>query len=547
MATTDWWRGATMYQIYPRSFQDSNSDGVGDLAGISSRLDYVRDLGVDGIWISPFFKSPMKDFGYDVADYFTVDPLFGTNKDFDALISKAHGLGLKVIIDMVLSHTSDQCEWFQESRQNRKNPKADWYVWADPKPDGSPPNNWRSVFGGEAWEFDTRRGQYYLHHWLKEQPDLNFHNPEVQQQMLECCRYWLEKGVDGFRLDVINYLFHDDQLRDNPPARFEQDGPATQFSGLNPYSMQKHIYDKSRPEVSGFLKKLRALSDEYPGTMLLAEVGESESTLPAEYTDGPDMLHTAYSFDLLDQKLLTQSRLESVFTFFDSATQGRSWPSWAFSNHDVIRTATRWGDFFDPEYRSRATTCFLALLCCLRGTLFIYQGEELGLREADIPYEKLQDPWGKYLWPEWQGRDGCRTPMPWSSSDENCGFSAGHVTLWLPVPEEHHEYSVDSQDRREDSVLNITRDLIALRQKSLALRKGSMTFCESPSDEVIYFIRHMDDETVTCLFNLSNKTHNIKIHDVASSENILYKCPEAHIENASLTLPPATFFLLGKK
>ena len=326
MSDFDWWRGAVMYQIYPRSFKDTNGDGVGDLKGITSSLDYVASLGVDGVWISPFFKSPMKDFGYDIESYRDIDPLFGTMDDFDQLIFKAHHLGLKVIIDMVLSHTSEYHEWFQESRKGKDNPKANWYVWADAKADGSPPNNWRSVFGGEAWEFDTRRGQYYLHNFLKEQPDLNFHEPDVHKHILEACEFWLERGVDGFRLDEINYIYHDKELRDNPPADFEKHGPATQFQKIDPYSMQQHLYDKSRPEALDFLKKLRLLADKYDGTMMLAEVGDTSTTLPGEYTDGPEMLHTAYSFGLLGYEKLTFSTLKSVINDFSSQSDA-SWPS----------------------------------------------------------------------------------------------------------------------------------------------------------------------------------------------------------------------------
>jgi hypothetical protein len=289
----EWWRGAVLYQIYPRSFADSDGDGVGDLRGITARLEYVASLGVDGIWISPFFRSPMKDYGYDVSDYCDVDPVFGTLADFDDLLSRAHQLGLKVLIDQVYSHTSDEHPWFEESRSSRENPKADWYVWADAKPDGSPPNNWQAVFGGPAWQWDLNRRQYYLHNFLTEQPDLNFHCPALQDAILETARFWLDRGVDGFRLDVANFYAHDPQLRDNP-ARESAKPP------LRPYMFQRHVYDRSRPETLDFMRRLRAVADSYPDRMLLGEI-ECEDPLgrQLEYVRGTDALHTAYSFFLL--------------------------------------------------------------------------------------------------------------------------------------------------------------------------------------------------------------------------------------------------------
>jgi alpha-glucosidase len=296
----DWWRGAVIYQIYPRSFQDSNHDGIGDLAGIIHRLHHVAELGVDAIWISPFFRSPMLDFGYDVSDYRDVDPMFGTLGDFDALIHRAHELGLKVLIDLVLSHTSNQHAWFQESVTSRDNPKSDWYVWADAKPDGSPPNNWLSIFGGSAWEWSGDRMQYYLHNFLKEQPDLNLHNPDVQEELLSVVRFWLDRGVDGFRLDTINFYFHDKELRDNPaldPAKRN----ATIAPEVNPYNWQDHLYDKNQPENLEFLRRFRALMDEYPAATAVGEVGDAQYGLEiqAEYTGGGDKVHMCYSFEFL--------------------------------------------------------------------------------------------------------------------------------------------------------------------------------------------------------------------------------------------------------
>jgi len=486
-----WWRGGVIYQIYPRSFADSNGDGVGDLPGITARMDYIAALGVEGIWISPFFKSPMKDFGYDVADYRAVDPLFGRNEDFDELLSAARAHGLKVIIDLVLSHTSDQHSWFHDES------KKDWYVWADPK-NGAPPNNWVSLFGGSAWTYDERYRQYYLHNFLREQPDLNFHNPAVQQEMLDIARHWLERGVDGFRLDVVNFYFHDQALRDNPP-RPAQMGKATQFEGDTPYSRQAHIYDKSQPENLEFIERFRALLDEY-NAFCVGELGDDNPNERArEYTSGDQRLHTIYNPHLCGgtHKKLTAQTIRAPFEAFEN-TAPDSWPSWSFSNHDVVRAASRWcpqGDGFGHD--PRLSQMLIALLGCLRGTAFLYQGEELGLPEARIPHEALQDPWAKETWPEWQGRDGCRTPMPWNSDMPD--------NTWLPVPAAHEALTVSAQENDAHSTLNFTRDFLARRSAHPALRHGEIEFIDTDDDMVLAFRRIDKDEILLCVFNLSGE------------------------------------------
>ena len=319
----DWWRGAVIYQIYPRSFQDSNGDGIGDLAGIRQRLPYIANLGADAIWISPFFPSPMKDFGYDVSDYRGVDPMFGSLEDFRVLVDDAHHHGLKVMIDLVISHTSDQHPWFAESRSNRENHKADWYVWADPKADGSPPNNWLSIFGGSAWEWDTNRRQYYMHNFLTSQPDLNFHNPEVQNELLDIVRFWLELGVDGFRLDTINFYFHSQSLKDNPALPPEARN-ASIAPEVNPYNYQDHLYDKSQPENVDFLKRFRAVLDEFPAASSVGEVGDAQRGMEilAQYTAGDDRIHMCYSFDFLSQEPLTPDRVRRVIEAFGDKEAG---------------------------------------------------------------------------------------------------------------------------------------------------------------------------------------------------------------------------------
>ncbi|MDB5473807.1 MAG: hypothetical protein JWP99_1110, partial [Devosia sp.] len=335
---SEWWRGGVIYQVYPRSFQDTNGDGVGDLPGIIRRLDHIQSLGVDCIWLSPITRSPQADMGYDVSDYRDVDPLFGSLHDFDSLVEQAHHRGLKVIMDQVVSHTSDLHPWFQESRLNRTNAKADWYIWADPLPDGSPPNNWPAVFGGRAWEWNPTRGQYYMHNFLASQPDLNFHNEAVQQAVLDVMRFWLERGIDGFRLDTVNYYFHDKKLRSNPPNKL----PEHLAYAVNPYDMQEHKYSKSQPENVPFLRRVRALLNEYPGTTSVGEVGDSHRSveLMAQYTSGGDTLHMCYGFDFLGPEFSPDHFRSRIEKFFETGPDG--WPCWSFSNHDVPRHLTRW-------------------------------------------------------------------------------------------------------------------------------------------------------------------------------------------------------------
>ncbi len=501
----DWWRGAVIYQIYPRSYKDPNGDGIGDLAGIIHRLPYVASLGVDAIWISPFFTSPMKDFGYDVSNYRDVDPMFGTLGDFEALVARAHELGLRVMIDLVLSHTSDQHEWFRESRTSRDNPKSDWYVWADPKPDGNPPNNWLSIFGGPAWQWEGERMQYYLHNFLTSQPDLNFHNVDVQDALLDVARFWLDRGVDGFRLDTINFYVHDQQLRDNPPlddaARNSSIAPA-----VNPYNHQDHLYDKNQPENLAFLERFRALMDEYPDIAAVGEVGDAQRGLEivAQYTAGDDRMHMCYSFDFLSGGDLTGRRVADVLGNFEQAAPD-GWSCWAFSNHDVVRHASRWG------LGEQGLKVYTALMMCLRGSVCIYQGEELGLTEAYVSYDELQDPYGKEFWPKFKGRDGCRTPMPWSSDGPNGGFS--EEKPWLPVAMEHLAQSVSSQENAPESMLNFYRDMIGFRKTHPVFAKGDLEVVVS-TDEVVAFIRRAEENApVFCAFNLSNAAQQVQLPD----------------------------------
>ena len=523
-----WWRGAVIYQIYPRSFLDTNGDGVGDLPGIIERLDYVAGLGVEAIWIAPFFKSPMADFGYDIADYRDVDPLFGTLADFDRLLAKAHGLGIKVMIDQVLSHTSIDHEWFQQSRGSRDNPRADWYVWADAREDGTPPNNWLSLFGGCAWQWEPRRGQYYLHNFLTSQPDLNFHNPDVRAAILDSVKFWLDRGVDGLRLDAINFCFHDKQLRDNPPKPpHERVGRG--FSPDNPYAFQRHWYNNTQPENLPFLEQLRALLDQYDDAAALGEISSEDSLATmAEYTSGT-RLHMGYSFELLTDDFSagyirgTVERLEAQMT--------EGWPCWAISNHDVERVLSRWGN---GDASPQLANLLTAMVCSLRGSVCVYQGEELALTEADVPYEALRDPYGIAFWPTFKGRDGCRTPMPWNDGT-HAGFSTGMP--WLPVPADHAACSVQQQEADPASALHGFRRFMQWRRQQPALCWGDIRFLDAP-EPVLAFTRTLDGQSVLAAFNLSAQPASLDVSALAGLTPLDgHGLAQGIIEGGTLHLP----------
>jgi alpha-glucosidase len=501
MADVHWWRGAVIYQIYPRSFLDTDGDGVGDLPGVAEKLDYVASLGVDAIWIAPFFRSPMADFGYDIADYRAVDPLFGNLDDFDRLLAKAHALGLKVMIDQVLSHTSIEHAWFRESRQSRDNAKADWYVWANPREDGTPPNNWLSIFGGPAWQWEPRRQQYYLHNFLPDQPDLNFHNADVRAAMLDNLRFWLDRGVDGFRLDSINFCFHDAQLRDNPPKpKAQRRGRG--FSADNPYAYQYHYYNNTQPENLAFLEELRGLLDRYPNATTLGEIASEDSLATmAEYT-ARGRLHMAYSFELLTDDFSAAYIRDTVRA--QQAGMPDGWPCWAISNHDVERVLSRWGG---DRTSTALANLLTAMVCSLRGSVCIYQGEELGLTEAEVPYEALRDPYGIAFWPQFKGRDGCRTPMPWTTG-AHAGFTTGEP--WLPLPSEHLVLAVSQQERDSGSPLNGFRNFMRWRATHPALHTGSIRFLDTPEPALV-FVRETTDETLLVAFNLSDRETELQL------------------------------------
>ncbi len=530
---TEWWRGAVVYQIYPRSFQDDNGDGIGDLPGITRRLDHVASLGADAIWLSPFFTSPMADMGYDVSDYRDVDPRFGTLADFDALVARAHALGLRVIIDQVISHTSDQHPWFQSSRAAKTGPHADWYIWADPKPDGSPPTNWLSVFGGPAWTWEPTRRQYYLHNFLNVQPDLNFHNEAVQDALVDAMRFWLERGVDGFRLDTVNYYFHDAELRDNPAMPPEPDGRPP----LNPYDMQEHIFSKSRPENLQFLARLRQLTDGYDARTMVGEVGDRLRAIEimADYTRGNTLLHMAYSFDMLGPEFEPGHFREIVEGFFTGAPDG--WPWWSFSNHDVQRHVSRWRD--GAWKTGVLAKQAIALLTSFEGTVGLYQGEELGQTETDLDYSELTDPVGLRNWPENKGRDGCRTPMVWDADTPNAGFS--DAPPWLPVKKAQAAHNVAAQEADPDSVLHHYRAVIAWRKSQASLVAGGTEFIDLP-DPVLAFHRATDDARLTCVFNLSPGQVVLQIRGAAA---LTGPTQNAALARARLTLGPNGYAYLA--
>ena len=474
----EWWKTATIYQIYPRSFQDSNGDGIGDLPGIKKRLPYIRDLGFDCIWLSPFYKSPMKDFGYDVADYCDVDPIFGTLRDFDELLAEAHRLGLKVIIDFVPNHTSDQHPWFLESRKSRDNPKRDWYVWRDPAPDGGSPNNWQAFFGGPAWTLDQRTGQYYLHQFLPEQPDLNWRNPKVRQAMYEAMRFWLNKGVDGFRIDTIWLLVEDTLFRDEPDNPHYKPGDIDRFRHI-------HIYQEDQPETREIVQEMRAVLDEYPGDRVM--VGEIylpyPQLVPYYGTVEKPGCHLPFNFHLIFRGLnnWTADNIRSIVEEYEASLPPFATPNWVLGNHDQPRLASRIGH---DQARVAAM-----LLFTLRGSPTWYYGDEIGMVNGQIPPEKIQDPaalrqrgaTGEHgLGP---GRDPERTPMQWTPY-AYAGFST--CEPWLPINPDYTERNVEAQDADPFSMLTLVRTLLVVRKATPALLHGNYQTYKAPAGVFAY-------------------------------------------------------------
>ncbi len=499
--TTLWWQRGVIYQIYPRSFRDTNDDGVGDLPGILEKIDYLSEvLKIDAVWLSPFYPSPMADFGYDVSDYTDVNPLFGTLADFDALVEASHARGMRIIVDFVPNHTSDQHPWFIESRSSRDNPKRDWYVWKDAKPDGSPPNNWVSEFGGGAWEWDPATEQYYLHKFVKQQPDLNWRNPEVKRAMLDVLRFWLDRGVDGFRIDVAHFIMKDPEFRDNPP------NPAIDPSGapVRESEQQLHIHDFGHPDVHGVFREIRALLDSYSATeprMAVGEIYESDwEKWASYYGESLDELHMPFNFAMLLTPW-TASAVRGVVETVEAVTARGAWPNYVLGNHDRERLASRVG----PDQARVA----LMLLLTLRGTPTLYYGEEIGMHNVAIPPEKVQDPWEMGEPGMGLGRDPVRTPMQWDTS-RLAGFT-GATEAWLPVADDYALLNVATEIDDPASTLTMVRRSLALRREAPALHSGSYRTIESGDPDVYAFIRQYEDERFLIAANFSDERKTLDL------------------------------------
>jgi alpha-glucosidase len=462
-----WWRNGIFYQIYPRSFQDSDGDGIGDIAGIIERLPYLVALGVDAVWLSPIFPSPMADFGYDISNYTGVDPLFGTMDDFDRLVDAAHTAGLRVILDLVPNHTSDQHPWFIESRGSRDNPKRDWYLWRDPAPDGSAPNNWLSEFGGSAWQYDGETGQYYYHAFLAQQPDLNWRNPEVRQAIYDVMRFWLQKGVDGFRVDVIWHLIKDAQFRDNPPNPYFREGRPPHEKILTRYSTDQ-------PEVLDVVAEMRRVVDEFDARVLIGEIYLPVERLVAYYGNDLKGAQMPFNFALLST-LWSARSIERIIAEYEAALPAGAWPNWVLSNHDRPRVASRVG-----QDQARVAAM---LLLTLRGTPTLYYGDEIGMHQVAIAADQVRDPFEKNVPGIGVGRDGCRTPMQWAATPQ-AGFST--ATPWLPLPDDYLHENVVNLDADTRSILNLYKALIRLRRKLPQLVSGTYTPIAADGDLLLY-------------------------------------------------------------
>ncbi|WP_338242538.1 alpha-amylase family glycosyl hydrolase [Aurantiacibacter hainanensis] len=479
-----WWRDETIYQVYPRSFQDSDSDGVGDLPGILSRLSYVARLGVDCVWLSPIFASPMKDFGYDVADYRSIDPLFGSMDDFDRLLDAAHSHGLKLLLDFVPNHTSDRHAWFEESRSSRSNAKRDWYIWKDPGPDGGPPNNWISNFGGSAWEFDEGTGQYYYHAFLASQPDLNWRNPEVRTAMFDILRFWMDKGVDGFRVDVIWHLIKDARFRDNPPNPEYRPGQPEIEKNLQ-------IHSADQPEIHDLVAQMRDVIEEYDNRLLIGEIYLPLERMVRYYGEsGESGVHLPFNFQLL-QCPWKPEKIAALVTEYEAALPEEGWPNWVLSNHDQPRIAARTG--------LRQARIAAMLLLTLRGTPTLYYGDEIGLADVEIPPDRIQDPWARQEPDSSFNRDKARTPMQWSS-EENAGFSEAEP--WLPLSQDWRDRNVAELDEEPGSLLRLYKRLLAFRKEEPALRRG--TYREIHVDDAVFaYERVHEGERLAVVLNFS--------------------------------------------
>ena len=516
-----WWETGVIYQIYPRSFADSTSNGVGDLQGIRQSLDYLANvLGVDAIWLSPFYPSPQVDFGYDVANYTDVDPMFGTLADFDRLLADVHSFGMKLIVDFVPNHSSALHPWFVESRSSSDNPKHDWYTWADAKSDGSPPNNWLSIFGGKAWTWDDTRQQFYLHTFLKEQPDLNWRNPEVVAEMHGAMRFWLDRGVDGFRLDAPQFAMKDPAMRDLPPAPASLDA---NYKDMGEYDSLDHIYDKNHPDIHEMFRGIRAVLDEYDDRYSVAEIHIFDwDDWALFYGEDLDEAHQPFNFAML--KVHTASELRQVVESQEAAIPPGAWPNYVLGNHDEHRITTRYGDI--------GVRRMAMMLLTLRGTPTMYFGDEIGMLNADIPVELAHDPWGKRV--PGLGRDGCRTPMQWTPDG---GFSTSEAT-WLPMGPEIESRNVASQIDDPSSMLALYQSLLTLRKSSLALQQGEYRTVSQKNLDVFAYERYLDSESLFVALNFSEASAVAEMGGLAGDLVLSTDGDRTQISDGPLVLSP---------
>ncbi len=526
-----WWKGAILYHVYVRSFFDSDGDGHGDLPGVEAKLDYIQSLGVDGIWLSPIHPSPNRDWGYDIADFEGVQADYGTPEDFQRLLDAAHARGLKVVLDEVLSHTSDVHPWFVESLTGgRDGPKANWYVWADPQEDGTAPNNWLSVFGGPAWAYQPARRQHYHHKFLRQQPKLNWRDPGAREAALSVLDFWLSKGVDGFRLDVAGTYLHDEALTPNPPV------PLAERRGLHwshAGNLQQHLYDSNLPENVEMLDLIRRRVEAHDGRnggdrFVFGEFSEEEARCGA-YCTPAEGLHSGYTF-----VMLLARKLQPAFVTQHYATLKNypgHWPTISFSNHDVPRTVSRFGG---KDASPELAKMLFALLVALKGTTLIYQGEELGLPQASLGRDQLRDPVGDLYWPYDGGRDGCRTPMPWTTGP-HMGFTTGDP--WLPLALEHAGLSVEEQGEDPDSVLSFSREMIAFRKATPALSLGDIEFVATP-EPLVAFVRRHEGEEVICVFNFGGTPQVLAHPSLERAELLPLRTGEADLRGGSVGLSP---------
>ena len=537
MKDHSWWKDGVIYQIYPRSYYDTTGNGIGDLPGIIEKLDYVEALGVDAIWLSPIYPSPDGDYGYDVSDYTGIDPKFGTMADFERFVEEAHKRGLRVIMDLVLNHTSEEHPWFRDARQSKDSEYRDYYIWAKPRTGRNPPNNWGSIFGGRAWTYDEASGEYYLHLFYREQPDVNWRNPEVHDAMLDVFRFWCDKGVDGFRLDVFNLYYKHESLRDNPWRLI----PTTPFGRR--LDWQKHVYDYDQPEMMPLLAEIREILDGYPERYVVGETFPDNAQAAARYS-APGYLHAAFNFEFTNCPWNAR-RFGRVIDRWESLLGAEQWPNYVLGNHDVKRPGSRYGKGETDDRLKVATT----LLLTLRGTPYIYFGDEIGMRDIPIRRkEDVLDPVGRRFWPLFKGRDGCRSPMQWSS-ERSAGFSSG--TPWLPVHENHAERNVQAQLEDPASLLNCYRSLLRLRREHVALRRGDLTLLTGTPKPVLAFRRRTEEETLLVVLNFSDRSQSLagkalgiaKTELVFSSHNGEQQLPMMH---GRLTLAPTQALILSQ-